>query len=231
MNKNILFIGALVFLSMCCFQVGNVFSYEMKEYFPLSEGDSWIYSVVEDNADISQEEIAVKGLEEVGGINTVKVYHGEEYYCYAIDKEGVKNFKIFDEGEYDLFDPPLVKYPNINLGETQQYSVTRIRYGADGVKKSSEVEEYSVKLENIEDVKVLAGNFKDCLKFVEVRSRTKPNGTKQKETCKIYLAPGVGKIEEACSEIEVTPEGKSSTFGSVKSLVSAEVGGKQVEAY
>ena len=158
---------------------GEVAAYDMADYFPLNQGDEWIY-VGKTNHPLESiylpysEKRSINGTELVNGVETTKIFlnadTGTNYWCWAIDSEGVKKYKWYHEGfgYYVVFDSPEIYFPAwLDVGETYQDSFAATVYSIDDDSILHAVTgNNSITLESVEDVTVIAGRFKDCLKLI-----------------------------------------------------------------
>jgi len=206
-------------------------AYDLREYYPLSQGDSWTYSVIE-GEESERRNLRIDGEEIVNGIKTVRIFSGEdEYNCIAFDSEGIKKYKEFDieDNEYEIYNPPKLIFPNIEIGEVKEYSTNWIEYGMNGEKKEEGTETGQIKLESIENIEVPAGRFTDCLKFSIFSEEKDTAGNYEKGDCSVWLALGVGKVKEFCIDTEYEAETqKEDTSIEIVELVSAVVDGKRI---
>lgn len=206
-----------------------VFAYELEEYYPLDQGNSWTYSAIE-NEESGKEIVRIEGKEIIRGVETVKMMFAEnDYKCIAIDSEGIKKYKDFDEDEYKIYNPPKFLFPNIDIGQVKEYSTSWIKYGMRGEKKEEGVETGQIKLESIENIEVPAGKFTGCLKFSLISNEKTSDGGYESSDCTIWLAPAIGKVKEFCIDTEYDVEAqKEDTFIEIVELVSAVVDGKRI---
>ena len=171
-----------------------------------------------------EETVRVEGKEIINGVEAVKMmYDDNEYDCIAIDSEGVKQYKEFDDEEYYIFNPPRLVFPNIGIGESKRYLADRILYSIEGSKTGEGSENGKIILESIEDIEVPAGKFNDCLKFFVVSEWKDSNGSHGKDECAIWLASGVGEVLEQCREVEYSPDGTVDTETNISKLISYNV--------
>jgi hypothetical protein len=214
MKKRKILFNLIIFAACCLvFLVGDTLAYEMQEYFPLNEGDFWVYSlkVNEGGKDSIEEEIIkIKGTEDFGGVETKKMLSAKtENQCLSIDAEGVKLYKAWGwagvGGDYEIYNPPKVLFPNMSIGETKNYKLDIGTYGINDVisKTSLKSGTLTITLDGIEDVEVPAGKFKDCLKFTTIYDYKWINKEQQpsKQIFVTWLAKGIGKIK---SEITIS---------------------------
>jgi len=174
--------------------------------------------------EIYEETVRVKGKEIINGVETARmVYDEDDYDCMVINSGGVKQYKGLDGNEYHIFNPPKLVFPNIEIGEDRKYSVDSTLYNIEGLKMEESSENGKIMLESIEEVKIPAGRFNDCLKFFVASERKDPDGSHGKAECTIWLAPGVGKILEQCTETEYGPDGGTDTETSISKLFSYDI--------
>jgi len=180
---------------------------DYKKYYPLHQGDSWTYSVIE-GEDMHEDTVKVEGKEIINGVETVKMIDDDdEYDCIAIDLEGVKQYKEFDGDKYYIFNPPKLVFPNIRIGEDKRYLVDKILYSIEGSKIEEDSENGKIMLKSIEDIEVPAGKFNDCLKFFVAFEEKDSDGSSDSE-CTVWLASGVGMVQEECREVDYDSKGK-----------------------
>jgi len=156
---------ALIFFVMT-FLRGNVSAYDMAEYFPLNQGDEWIYLNNFPYDGRLPVKKVIDGTELVNGVETIKFENGD---CYAMDSEGLKMYKWNEPGPmYLIFDPPRIIFPaQFDVGETYLGSISAKVYSSDDdtFLDLTLTGNNTVILKSVEDVTVPAGTFKDCLKI------------------------------------------------------------------
>lgn len=205
-------------------------AYDLKEYYPLNQGDTWRYSVIEGQK--SQEEVVkIEGREIVGSVETQKiVYSNNGYGCLAFDSEGLKQYKYFDEYGYEIFVQSEMVFPNeIKIGEAKEYPMSKIGYSLAGEKIDEKKESIKISLESTGDIKVPAGKFINCLKFSIISEEKSAAGDYNKDDCVVWLAQGVGEVKAFCIETQYNAETKKKdTFTEIRELVSAIINGKNI---
>lgn len=215
-------------------------AYDLKDYYPLGDGDRWTYIATMTNGktDYYKRTVEVSGKEVIGDVETMKLtYSDDENECLVSDPEGVKRYKFFSENTFEVFNTPEMLYPNnLNVGETREYAFaseqTRNKGGSAGEVESQDPRTGTMKvtLEAIEDVELPAGKFTDCLKFSSVMNwKGMGAGDYAEEKCTTWLAPGVGAIKESCDVREYdTDSNAEEKFTESFELVGATVDGKVV---
>jgi hypothetical protein len=223
--------GFCLFGAICAILVSvvSVSAYNLEEYFPLDEGNSWTYAVSKEEK-TREGNVNIFGKEIVNGIETVKMKYSEgKYSCVAFDNDGLKEYKNFEEGRYEVFDPPKLWLPNIGMGDVKEYSSSLVSYGESGEATGEGSETGRVQLKRIETVEVPAGRFSECLKFSLKRNGKENNEECGSSDCDTWLAPGVGKVKEVCVNSEYDTEAKKEESSiEVAELVSALVNGKKI---
>ena len=222
-------------LVVLAFWGGNVSAYDMADYFPLNQGDTWIHKgktahPLESIYLPVTLKFIINGTEVVNGVETTKREFGEggSYHCYAIDSEGVKWYKWHHEGfgYYVVYDLPEIIFPaRLDVGETYQGSFSASVYSTDDDSLMYTVTgNNTVTLESVEDVAVIAGSFKDCLKLTTSENWQTTDGSMSRATEKtIWYARNVGLIkEESYSPIE-----GEMTLADTRQLIYATVDGVQ----
>jgi hypothetical protein len=219
----------------------SALAYDLNEYFPLEDGNTWKY-LVKINGEIANtnkgspsEILKVKGIEKIGEVET-KVVASFLYdsQCVFVDSEGVKLYKTSgrDTSDYNLFDPPKMLYPNIEIGESKEYPINSALYSLLDVlyEDSAEVGSSTINLDSVEEVEVPAGKFSNCLKFTSVSKvgkKEQPSDTNI--TSVSWLAPGVGLVKQS-STINQRNRKTDTQETIVKELelVSAVIAGKTI---
>ena len=206
-------------------------AYDLKEYYPLGQGNSWTYSAI-DITEVSEETVRIEGKELIDGLETVRMqYVDDGYSCIAYDHEGIKEYKDFEENYSEFFNPPLIVFPNIEIGESKSYLVDSIIYDIDSEKIAESTSTIQISLESVEDVKVPANIFTDCLRFSKISEWRKSDGSFGTDKCVIWLARGVGRIKEFCIYRYRMPGSETteiSTSSVIYKLISAVVDGKKI---
>lgn len=206
----------------------SALGYNLEEYYPLAQGNRWTYSVIENK---KSHEVTVRreGKEIVNGVETVKMSSGEDIYmCLAFDSQGIKIYKNSEEDGYDIMNPPVTIFPNIEIGESKTYSANLIFFNFEGTKIGETSENGQILLESIEDVEVPAGIFTKCLKFSSICHWEDPDGSGIDDRT-IWLKQGVGEVRRMCISTEYTAENKStSTVTEIRGLISAVIDGRKI---
>jgi len=206
-------------------------AYDLKEYYPLNQGNTWKYLVTEDQKS-HEDVVKIEGWKTVGNLEAQKIVHSnEDYGCLTFDSEGLKQHRYFDKYGYEVFVPPEIVLPDgIRAGETKEYLMDKIVYNPTGEKIDEKKESRKISLESIEDVKVLAGEFKNCLKFSIISEGKDISGNYYNEDdCTVWLAQNVGEVKSFCIEKEYNPETRrKDTFIEVRELISAIINGKNI---
>ena len=167
---------------------GNGSAFDMAEYFPLNQGDEWIYLFnvagifhsepsIDYDIDYFLWKNVVTGTEEVNGVETMKMEMGllnqppNDFQWYVMDSEGLKLYRNISSGpETDnIYDPPILLFPaQFDLGDVHQgtYSYTSY-FGAYGDPiLATGTGNNTACLKSIEDVTVRwGGESKDCLRI------------------------------------------------------------------
>jgi len=221
----------LLFLIIGCIFIfaPSVLAYDLGEYFPLGQQDTWKYKVTKDEA-ASEYVLKIDGKEMIGNTETAKMFiFAENYQGIAIDSEGVKEYKNADSNEYELFNPPKIMFPQMEVGQAKSYSVNFTIYSTAGENLGEGSEEGHVTLESIESVEVPAGKFDDCLKFILSSDWKLAGGNSEKKNYTIWLAPNIGKVKESFFSVEYDAATKEEEISiEVRELISAVIGGKNI---
>lgn len=215
-------------------------AYDLKEYFPLGEGNKWSYVATVtggDKDDYSKREIMIIGKEMIGENETVKfIYSDDENECLALDAEGVKRYKFFSLDDYMLFKPAMMLFPvDLAVGETREYTLEaeKVHHKVGSAEDTTDRENFKgtiqITFESIEDVSVPAGTFTGCLKFSSL-CNLEESTHYFKEKCISWLASGVGYVKETCqvNEFAAADMGEGEEFTETFELLSASVDGKNI---
>jgi hypothetical protein len=195
--------------------------YFFKDYFPLTEGITWNYLQSYADGHKNYEVFCIGGTEQINDtimhkrwqFDSGELYdHDYSYKSLSWTKEGLKLYKIvYSDGPYSICDPPLIQAPvSIRIGETVKNTCTMTEYDAAGNIIGSWPYGRELMLDGIEDVKVLAGSFAQCLKF-SAKFIEKENESQ----VTIWLAPGIGPVKSIFSDnegnelISLTIQGKT----------------------
>lgn len=198
-TKKRLIVVALIFLVVGLLK-GSILAYDVAEYFPLNQGDEWIGL-----RKLNLAKLVVNGTELIDGVETVKrdaslVLRGAVGSdCHAVDSEGVKFYRSYFTGANLVvtYDPPLLIIPYLEEGEFYAESVTASDHSIDdGAFLKSYTVIHMVSLATVENVKVLAGTFEDCLKFYESYTYLYDDGATVKTYSYItWYARNVGMVK------------------------------------
>lgn len=195
-------------------------AYNMQDYYPLSQGNSWTYFETEGGeTEICAETYTkiVSGTEDVDGVSTMKVgeWISSQDYWYdnlAWDAEGLKKYYEVWSGETEpkigegRFLTPVVCLPTLmEIGVPISHSVS-VEWYENGELEGYEEGTLTHTLEDIEKITVEAGTFEECLKIHKELTTTwydRQGGTAQVSLIEdhyLWLAPGIGVIKEIWTE-------------------------------
>ena len=224
MGKKTVFAIAFILIS-----TSLVLGYEIKDYYPLTQGDSWVYLVTADSSS-STEKVVIQGTEMVDDIEAVKIVSSpDEYELASIDKEGLKHYKEVDGKEYEIFNPPMIIYPNIGIEETKDYVNKSVMYSEENISQENKISGKSkIMLLGIEDVEVPLKKFTNCLKFSCVYEWQQSHGLSGLDECTSWLAPGIGLVKEFCVYIKFPSNEKADISVGTVELISAYIGGEKI---
>ena len=218
---------------------GNAGAYDMVEYFPLNQGDTWIFFYTSNHPfeSIATPYIAqyvINGTELVNGVETTKKVRERTdiYSCWAIDSEGVKRYKSYvgGVGHYVVYDPPEIILPaRLDVGETYQSSFSASVYSTEDDSLMYEITgNNTVTLDSVEDVTVRTGDFKDCLKLIGSGKWQTADGSMTSETeGTTWYARNVGSIKEESTSRPLYPGAEDGEGFGTGELISATVDGVQ----
>lgn len=199
-------------------------TYKIAEYYPLAQGDTWTYRDTE-NGKITYRNLTVSDTETIGGVVTTKVVTSDgSYELYTVDSNGVTFYKSYDVEsggwEQTVFTPPLNFLPaEVSVGTKKTFNSTMNFANSKGETWTTTISG-EVIVAGVEDVTVLAGTFKGCLKITLKFSGTYPEGTFSHEETS-WFAKGIGEVKDSSKNTD--PDG--SVHNESLELVSAKVGG------
>jgi len=204
-------------------------AYNLEEYYPLDEGNTWFYNVTTDDA-MFEMSLAVEGKETVDGQETVKLNDSRGgYKCLAFISGALYEYKDSDVFASTVYTPAKKLLPNIGLGETEDYTSVAVDYDQQGNKTGQIQESGKISMKEAEDINVPAGNFPGCLKFSSEVKTTEENGSYEEENCDIWYAQGVGKVKQFCFNTAYdAASGKATVFSKTFTLTSALINGKEI---
>lgn len=211
------------------------FAYDLHEYYPLNEGNNWTYSQTKDGNNYEMV-INVSGKEMVGEVECTKI--GD--LVVAVDSGGIKKYKTTyspygpTDSSSTFYEPAMMMFPNIEVGETREYLLNSRTEDAHGVTTVSEEGTLEISLDSIEDVEVQAGKFTGCLKFSsDYIWKEKDNstaGSHGEDKCTTWLAPGVGEVKSTCFIAEYNPQDNYKEESTVQQeLISTSLVTKVIE--
>lgn len=187
----------------------GLLAYDLEEYYPLNIGNYWEYSVFLSSEEKYKDKIEVRNEEIISNIKTFEIYTDGEKKNISIDSDGLKEYKSVEEKEYSVFIPYLLILPKqIDINKNLESSAAVSVYNSSDkliTKGSVKIKTF---IESIEDVEVIAGKFKDCLKIKLDYEFVKENGEVDEEDCTLWLAKGVGKVKQMCFSITTYEDNK-----------------------
>lgn len=207
-----------------------IFAYDIRDYFPLKQDNSWTYAVIEDDNNYTYT-TKITGTNIINGIKAIRMLREKNKYDDILaDSEGIKLIRETEEEEYTIPNQLWIKFPNnMDIGQTKEYSVNLTTYKTNDIEIWKTAETTAISLEAMEDIEVLAGKFNNCLKFSFTRDWKKTNGNYGNEDYSIWLAPGIGKIKESYFAAEYDAESqKNSNSSELDELKFAIIEGLQI---
>lgn len=203
-------------------------SNQIKEYYPLQDGNAWTYAVTGKDGQITTKKIIIEGKKIVDGREVIKVDLpdlNEMAYFYISEGEGVKVYKyINDDGSYKINDTRGLKFP-FDLDAARDYDNTHSykKYDKDGNLLYEAIDKATIQFVGREDVEVPAGKFTDCLKFNCIfRWEAEDGKSHGEQACTSWFAYGTGKVKESCVESVIVDT------QTVEELTSAVIEGEQI---
>ena len=168
-------------------------AYNMQDYYPLSQGNSWTYFEYDAETEDGETEFwtttyteIVSGTDDVGGVSTIRLIEEApcySEYCYgniAWDEEGLMSYYEYEgiqgerpdffggtdlDSEESRFLTPEVLLPaQMEIGQTVNHNFA-IECYENGELECYEEGTTTYTLENIETITVEAGIFQNCLKI------------------------------------------------------------------
>lgn len=247
-TKKYWMVVTLIFM-VVTFLSANLLAFDMAEYQPLGEGDTWINLVtltvtgnVEEAGTFGPyvSKAVVTGAEMVNSIETMHVEYGPvfstipSYNCVVMDAEGSKLYKEFLPalGVYKIYDIPCVYWPaQFDLGESHEGVFSKTIYNvADDTLNSIATGNNSAVLESVEDVTVPAGTFSDCLKIYSSFTEQTDSGWTISGDTTSLLCQNVGSIKSSSTTYFRHPEEEDFTTVQTIELLRAKVGREQYGA-
>jgi len=235
MNEDKVFVSALLIASVLCISLytNSAFAYDLKEYCPLHEGNSATYVCIEDGESY-EETVKVGDGEVINGTKTHNlIYYDDGEYVediyIAIDSEGLKVYMGYNEDECEIYNPPLIIFPNTETKKPVAYSSNMSVYDIEGNLLYKEKVKVIVTFIGIEDVVVPAGKFTQCIKFYITYEWKKEGKVHGEESGVLLLAPGVGIVKQAYNIHEYDEVGETKkTYSELCRLKTAIIDGKKI---
>ncbi len=195
---------------------GATTTYNIAEYFPIGQGDTWTYNNAETHL--------ISGTEAVNGVIATKmitdVANGDTYLLFDIYSGALRFHKIVDLDDiagcgwsWTVFNPPAIMMPaELSIGGIHTTSTTASYENCAGLVVTQTITHEGT-LEAVEDVTVPAGTFKNCLRYKMVTLNI-PNdqGVPSNAYQTWWMAKGVGLV-------------KTIENGRTEELINATVGG------
>jgi hypothetical protein len=204
--------------------IGAELNYKTADYYPLGQGDTWTY--VDDESGYTT--WTVSGTETINGVIASKVMDMSEpgaYHLYTADNSGLTMYKFYERNKYNaweqtIFSPPLIYIPG-EISEGKTYTSATM-YSTSSSTASISVQ---ITVKGIEDITVIAGTFKDCLKLNTKRNINSSDGRfTQSYEGTVWLAKGIGRVKETGQSTNII-DGQTDVQIDTEELVSATVGG------
>jgi hypothetical protein len=208
----------------------------MAEYFPLNQGDEWTYSVTvtlnEGTPLNTVSNWVINGTELINGVETIRMdtmpfSMTNTGLRYVMDSEGLKMYKRYfgEAGLIYAFDPPYLALPaQFDVGESYEtpylFSLHSID---DGTLMDTVTGSVTHSLDLVEDVTVLGGTFKDCLKNSISASWQSSAGVTSSLEETYWLARGLGWIKFSSTQNTQYPWREDTKATATLELISATV--------
>ena len=217
---------------------GNVSAYDMSEYYPINQGDEWIYSATVNKIPTLMK-WTINGTEVVNEENTIKVQASSpfskegDYICIVMDSSGCNIFKELraSSGVMFLYDEtPLLFFPAQfeNVGESHQQSFSYGIYSTDdGSFMATADKNSTVSLESVENVTVPGGTFENCLKITNAGSFQVSDNWYGEFDYAYWYALNVGLIKYSMTDKLHLPKAGDMTLTMTGKLTGATVDGVQ----
>jgi hypothetical protein len=202
--------------------------YNIGEYWPLGQGDTWLYGWNLSSAKTfdGMYTRTISGTETIDGVATVKLQDSDGFYRLMTNTNGLMRYEDGLGTEYQrIFSPPLQEYPaNMSIGEQHAFSSDVTVTDPDGT--YAESVSITNTLEGVEEVTVPAGTFPECLKFTWTWTYVDADGGSTICECAEWLVKDVGAIKytEDCQYTDLD-SGNVESYNATTELVSATVGG------
>lgn len=186
--------------------------FKASEYYPLYEGNTWVYRVDDSNQNSFIRKFQIRGRENTGGQDTWKVYFSPEgYKCFTYDETGIRKYKEFDEGSSEIYDPPSNILPDLSFNVLKTFYSKYSK--PDEFSQGSVIAEGRIefKITGVEDVTVKAGRFMDCIRVEYYDKWVESDGTFDITTSTAWFAKQVGIVKEISQLKKVDPRTKKTS--------------------
>jgi hypothetical protein len=198
----------------CATTTIQTYTYNIVDYFPLGQGDTWIW---EYDGDETQ---TISGTENISGVDAAKMIDEDGDYQLFTNSNGLTYYKKYDADDLEgcgwsqsVFTlPPTVIPAEVSIGAKYSSTFTSNYTNCRGESKTT-TSSMEFTVEGIEDVTVPAGTFKDCLKIKHKSSNMfSDEGQIESGEETVWLAKGVGRVKAIGTDY-------------LDELISATVGG------
>jgi hypothetical protein len=217
---------------------GNVSAYDMAEYYPINQGDEWIYSATVNKIPTLMK-WSINGTEVVNEVNTIKVQASSplskegDYICIVMDSSGCNIFKELRASSGVMFiydETPLLFFPAQFeiVGEShQQFFSYGIYSTDDGSFMATADKNSTVSLESVENVTVTGKTFENCLKITNSGSFQVSENWYGEFDYAYWYAKNVGLIKYSMTDKLHLPRPGDMTLTMTGKLIGANVDGEQ----
>jgi hypothetical protein len=182
--------------------------YDVADYWPLAEGDTWAYARVGDTATSTQ---TVSGTITLGGTTYHRMVYGDgDVDDMLVDSTGMHLGGMYSSGSQFVLTPAFLIPGGLAPAETSGLQSSTVTVG--GVSQGTAT--FEATSAAIETVTVAAGTFTYCARID--MAITFPGDTPK--TISMWLAKGVGKVRQITvksGEVTKTDELTSATVGGV----------------
>jgi hypothetical protein len=198
-------------------------TYNIVDYFPLAQGDTWIYR--EEDMELTIK--IISGTEFINGVNAAKMIDEDGDYQLWTNSNGIAWHKEYDADDIPgcgwsqmIFNPPFnASGPVVSVGSTYASTSTLTATDCTGISVTASVS-YEFRIEGVEDVTVFAGTFNDCIKIKGNLTTNYTDGSTATNEMTIWLAEDLGQVKF----ISISSDGTTTNIWT-EDLVSSVVGG------
>jgi len=203
---NLNFILTITLVNLLC-SLSFVYGEEedLKDYFPLSQDNKWIYK---SSGEVTN--IKIRGTQKIKERETFKLdYDFGSYDCINLDDDGVRLYRsIASNGSYEEYAPPLMIFPRFIINnKTFEEFCTYTCYNKKGEVEHSGSLTIKIEFAGRETLTIAKKQI-DCIKIITTILNKAADGSSGKNKTTAWYARWIGKVKSLETETSYDESGK-----------------------